>query len=617
MRFVADAGRHVDERNMNGVWNFKMRSILVIAELEAENEDIYIQNNVVSGAYLLNENVADVSAEVVKLNPAAIIASVAGLDIVRDIGKFCSPLCVVVYSASNERLKSHPLDIPHLSVVVGINKKNAERMAFAEVEQRLRPKFCKPANKTANGGAVVMVGAGIVNLVTALELIRFGFSIEFFDQMSDPFCRERRRENLVGATFGGANARIFSLNESRQHLVHDAGPSARNGRLFRSRISDNGWLSVNYEHLHEEEKKWVADLESVPSWLAGIYYRDILGFNVQSKAKWFEMLSVFPAILRGVSFNNRLLRIYQRQEAFQAAIRSETALGACRETLSVADLAQLEPSLAKSIRAGNISGALIVDGFSLCVKDFSRNIIRILRSHGVRFHWDKALDNVEFDMGGRVRCLHFGSDVQKPEHAVISPGAYSNFLYKPTRPFTDIASVAGMWVTIPNEGELLTRPVKVKRKGFASGAAAEGANMIPGYSSDGHPVIFCSSGHGFVGRAPARVKQSDLKELARCVNETAGQIFPDKYRMAWQRGMLDRSPEFCVRPWTYSGLGIFHRRDMVCGGKFIVTGGHNTGGFAQAPMVAEAVRMALQGKLHAMDELYHPKRPQALVGRFE
>jgi len=594
-----------------------MRSILVIAELEAENEDIYIQNNVASGAHLLNEGAADVSAEIRELNPTAIIASVDGLEIVRDINRFCSPLCVVIYFVSSDDVESSDLDVPRLSVVVGVNKKNAERMAFAEVERLLRPKPRQSLNKIADVRSVIMVRAGIVNLVTALELIRFGFSIEFFDQMSDPFCLAPRQENLVGATFGGANARIFSLNESRQHLIHDAGRSAQNGRLFRNRISDSGWLSIDYENLHEEEKGWIANLESVPSWLADIYYRDILGFNIQSKDKWFEILSVFPTILRGVSFNPRLLRIYQREDAFLAAIRSETALGACREILSVDSLVQMEPSLAESIHAGDIFGALIVDGFSLCVKDFSRNIIRLLRSHGVRFHWGKALDSVEFDMKGRVDRLHFGSKIKRSSHVVMSPGAYSNSLSKLTRPVTDIASVAGMWVTIPNEGKPLTRPVKVKRKGFASGASAEGANMIPGYSSDGHPVIFCSSGHGFVGASPARAKQSDLMELARCVKETAGQIFPDKFRMAEQRGMLDRHPEFCVRPWTYSGLGIFQCRDMVCGGKFIVTGGHNTGGFAQASMVAEAVRMAVQGKSHAMDQLYHPKRPQALVGRFE
>jgi len=599
------------------MWNLKMRSMPVIAELEAENEDIYIQNNVASGAHLLNDESADVSAEIRELNPTAIIASAAGLKIVRDIGKFCSPLCVVVYFVSSDDLKSSALDIPRLSVVVGVNKKNAERMAFAEVERLLRPKPCQSINKITDGRSVIMVGAGIVNLVTALELIRFGFSVEFFDQMSDPFCRTPRQENLVGATFGGANARIFSLNESRQHLIHDAGRSAQNGRLFRNRISDSGWLSVDYESLYEEDKVWLANLESVPSWLADIYHRDILGFNVQSRDKWFEILSAFPTILRGVSFNHRLLRIYQREEAFLAAIRSEAALGACREILSVDSLVQLEPSLAESIHAGDISGALIVDGFSLCVKDFSRNIIRLLRSHGVRFHWDKALDSVEFDMNGRVDRLHFGSNMKRASHVVMSPGAYSNSLSKSTRHVNDIASVAGMWVTIPNEGEPLTRPVKVKRRGFASSTSAEGANMIPGYSSDGCPVIFCSSGHGFVGVSPARAKQSDLMELARCVKETAGQIFPDKFRMAERRGMLDRSPEFCVRPWTYSGLGIFQRRDTVCGGKFIVTGGHNTGSFAQAPMVAEAVRMAVQGKSHAMDQLYHPKRPQALVGRFE
>ena len=42
--------------------------------------------------------------------------------------------------------------------------------------------------------------------------------------------------------------------------------------------------------------------------------------------------------------------------------------------------------------------------------------------------------------------------------------------------------------------------------------------------------------------------------------------------------------------------------------RLVLAGGHNTGGFAQSPEVAEAVACALEGRPHPMHTLYHPQR---------
>jgi D-amino-acid dehydrogenase len=71
---------------------------------------------------------------------------------------------------------------------------------------------------------------------------------------------------------------------------------------------------------------------------------------------------------------------------------------------------------------------------------------------------------------------------------------------------------------------------------------------------------------------------------------------------------LSGSRRFCVRAWTASSLGILEIVKKADGGILVVAGGHNTGGFAQAPVVAEAVLAALQGKHHLMHTLYQPNR---------
>jgi glycine/D-amino acid oxidase-like deaminating enzyme len=45
----------------------------------------------------------------------------------------------------------------------------------------------------------------------------------------------------------------------------------------------------------------------------------------------------------------------------------------------------------------------------------------------------------------------------------------------------------------------------------------------------------------------------------------------------------------------------------------VVAAGHGTGGFTQAPAVAEAVTATLEGRVHPMQALYDPERGMPLV----
>jgi D-amino-acid dehydrogenase len=53
---------------------------------------------------------------------------------------------------------------------------------------------------------------------------------------------------------------------------------------------------------------------------------------------------------------------------------------------------------------------------------------------------------------------------------------------------------------------------------------------------------------------------------------------------------------------------LFETVPTAGGGLAIITGGHNTGGFAQAPSVGQAVIGALAGRHHPMHVLYDPFR---------
>ena len=191
----------------------------------------------------------------------------------------------------------------------------------------------------------------------------------------------------------------------------------------------------------------------------------------------------------------------------------------------------------------------------------------------------------------------------KASDYVLSLGAYGLCILGLEPMQSQIGSVIGMWRTLPNAKPRLEVPLKVGRKGFASDGAAEGANVIPGIDRHGTSVLHCSSGHGFIGMDPSRVEVQALEELARCVDETAASLFPDKYAQARADGALDELPRYCVRPWTPSGLGSFGVQPTRGEGVLIYTSG-----FAQSPKVAQAVAAALAGDRHPICWLYHPRR---------
>ena len=59
---------------------------------------------------------------------------------------------------------------------------------------------------------VVLVGAGIVNLVTALYLVRHGYEVTVYDRAPDP--RADAPWSAYGCTRGGGDGRMFTLTEA-------------------------------------------------------------------------------------------------------------------------------------------------------------------------------------------------------------------------------------------------------------------------------------------------------------------------------------------------------------------------------------------------------------------
>ena len=457
------------------------------------------------------------------------------------------------------------------------------------------------------GKTVVLAGSGIVNLITAYYLLKSGYSIRIFDQSPDPLTRPDWQ--LLGCSAGGGDSRIFSLNEARHHFVNSRHYEGDIVSPFKRTITDDGFLAIPPCSLKPRDLKWNERFEAVTRDLATRFNEDIIAFNRESEPLWREMIAANSVIFQKSGFKSGLFRLYATREKFERATVTEAAIGSLKHILNPDEIAGELPALRDALEANAIVGALEVKGFSVNIHPLIDNLIAWLSSRGAEFHWQVKIDGIERDRRGLVKGLKAGSQNIQACHYVISLGAYSQELLAGFASSDAVAPVIGLWLTIPNLTPILDCPLKIARAGFASQGAAEGANIVPGVNRDGHPVIHLSSGHGYLGFENESRPYRDELGLGRAVEETARNIFPKARWTADTHHALNRDGRrACVRPWTATGLGIFESTETDQDGSFIITGGHNTGGFAQAPAVAMAVLASLERRSHPMHLLYNPNR---------
>jgi glycine/D-amino acid oxidase-like deaminating enzyme len=454
-------------------------------------------------------------------------------------------------------------------------------------------------------GRVVLVGAGIVNLVTAASLVDDGWEVELID--AGPHPASDVPWQSYGTTYGGEDARIFSLNETRNH--HFRGLSESENLAYRLSITDGGWLSRPPDELNSADHSWRAEFEGIPSWLRREHDTEIVSFNQQSLPRWAEMMRRDPLIFSEAVLRKRLYRAYMSDAQFRQGIEDEKRIGSLKRVLSASELHEELPVLGAAYARGHVRHVVEVAGFSVQVQRLAAGLIERIEQRGGTFRWSHRVTAVRKNADGEVAGLEVSGDLVQGRHYVFSPGASADPALLRSLGLADrLARVAGVWLTLPNVSPRLDWPLKVTRRGFASPGAVEGMNVIPGMDAAGRPVVRLGAGYGHLGTTEESPSTKQLLPLSRALHETARQLLPEAYAEAGVSPDAPTRPRFCVRPWTPSCLGIFRTLAAERGGRCIVTGGHNSGGFAQAPSVASAVLADLNGRDHCMHTWYHPER---------
>jgi glycine/D-amino acid oxidase-like deaminating enzyme len=450
---------------------------------------------------------------------------------------------------------------------------------------------------------VALIGAGIVNLMTAHSLARAGFQIRIFERSPD--FRGGDNWTVFGCSRGGDNARMLTLTETDYYFAATRTNAGPRNQVFRKPVSEAGWRIGEPNQSDRLENAWLDRYERTPGWLARSYNRDIFYFNSKARHLWEELRSAEPDLFQDIALTDGILRLYTDRRHLEMQIERQKAVGAYRRALDHEEIVEGYPALRTPASSGRLAGGIEVTGFTLNVHGFMAKIIDKLESESVVFHWDTPIAAPMRDQNGKVTGVisRDGREITA-DSFVVSLGAHGREFLAGTRVHGVIHGVLGVWLAIPNPEPALGNSLKISRKLHI----AEDSNVTVSYGPEGERRLIIGSGYGWTGADPSNVDSRELARLHEAVKENANYFFPEAYERAEGTELLSGPPRFCVRPWTASCLGVFDMEQTATGGAFVVTGGHNTGGFTQAPIVAEAVVAALQGVIHPMHRLYRRSR---------
>ena len=463
--------------------------------------------------------------------------------------------------------------------------------------------FTAPPVASSSDRSVTLVGGGIVNLITALRLVQHGYQVTLYDKAPDP--REDADCAEYGCTRGGGDGRMFTLTEADSYNSRSWNPDGTSNSLLTHSVSEGGWRISKPGDLLTEERRWTEQFHQLPLWLANSYNNDIFAVNQEAQQLWARLLQSSPTLFKdGTGYREGILRLYMETDYFDRHIMRNNSVGAIHRVLDTSEVCKEYPALADACKNGTVVGGIEVAGFTVNIHVFISRLVDILEGEGVQFHWRTPATRIHWAAPGVTDGIETEIGLIQSHHYVLSPGAYGNDLLRDTASHDKIQGMLGVWLTIPNIQPRLTNSVKIAR----SGHCAEETNVTLATDGDAKPTLVCGSGYGWTGLDPHNVDSTELDTLFEALEDTLRRFFPRAFEAARASGRLHGSRQLCVRPWTSSSLGIFEMLETLDGGRLVVTGGHNTGGFTQSPTVAEAVLAAFDGRKHLVHTRYHPQR---------
>ena len=454
---------------------------------------------------------------------------------------------------------------------------------------------------------VILVGAGVVNLVSAYFLSRQGYELVIVDKAPPP--HQKQDWKNFGCTFGGENVRMFSYTEADNYNEKGSQLYSRMDLALSKCIDKGGWLVNEPLHFSDLERSWIEDFHRVDPHDAINFCEDIYSINIASGAIWDQLMEEDSPLFEDVELRKDIFRIYSDPADFQAAQQLHGKLGSLIHAFDKKEVLAKYPMLRASEHAEQLGGCMLVQGFTLKVHTLCENILNYLVKKGTEIRWNTSFSGIEKDHAGQVTGVVIDGKLESYDHYLLSLGAYAGTTLLNTQTHNQLHGVLGVWLTLPNLYPELQHSMKIHKTGHVG----EDTNVTL-IERGGKPVLVLGSGYGYTGNSSNNyVDNEQLTGLYDSLKETARVYFPEAYAQA--APYLDDTQKYCVRSWTPTGLGVFEMIPSDTGGKLIITGGNNTGGFTQAPQIAEAVVNALDGLPHRMHACFHPQRVKSPSGQ--
>jgi glycine/D-amino acid oxidase-like deaminating enzyme/folate-dependent phosphoribosylglycinamide formyltransferase PurN len=452
---------------------------------------------------------------------------------------------------------------------------------------------------------VLLVGAGIVNLMTAELLAARGYQVRVVDAGPDPQCC--KDWTCLGITNGGGNARMFTHTEADNYNEKGSEIYQNMQSIFRQTVRNGGWSVKSPKDFTAAELAWVNAFERLPAWLAQIFRENIYEVNMEAGKLWKEYIETSPQLFEDVEFCKNILRMYVEPVAMDAAIKLNRQLGAIIQATSLEEFLTGNPGFHPAAELNHLSGGITVEGFTVNIHPFVAKLIDRITGFGGEFLWNCEVQGIQRNSLGEVTTLESKSGHLEADHFVVSPGVTGDVLLRGTACENLVQGVLGVWLQIPNLHPQMQHSIKIHRRAHL----VEDINVTVAKDAEtGEDILVFGGGYGYVGLDRPRQDCPELIALFNELEEVARIYFPRGYAVAQERGIMypGGNRKFCVRPFTPTGLGLFEMIPTASGGHLIITGGNNTGGFAQSPAIARAVWRAVVGEQDPIHVLFHPDR---------
>ena len=439
---------------------------------------------------------------------------------------------------------------------------------------------------------VILVGAGIVNMMTCYYLMREGYRVIVVDRFGDP--RLGGSFEGFGCTSGGEDARIFTLRES----FEDYEKVIEEGRL-KCGIEEGGWLGCEGGDFSEEDWVWLLNFGGGVSGGMG-FWEGMMGMNRLSGELWSNFFRENGELREGADFREGILKLYCSEGSFEGGVEKEEKTGGLIRVLEGSELLKEYGWLEGKVGSGGVIGGIEVEGFSVRVHGLMKDLIGILELGGVDFIWGEEVTGIRYNGGGEVEGIEVCGEVLRGGNYVFSLGAYGGKLLGELGLGGHIGGVFGVWLSLVNEGGLVEVSTKLELGGDFG---MDFINIVASSVGDGEGVLRIGGGFGYIGSHFQNIVVAKKEELFEKLERVVEYFFREEYEKTRRLGVLESGKKYCIRPWAVSG-GLFEVLRGEGGGIVVVTGGNNTGGFSQAPVIGEAVVSALCGEEHGLQSLY-------------